>query len=389
MQNLDLPEPSEAEKQHSEKLCQLIKQTIDEAGGWIGFDQYMQQALYAAGLGYYSAGAQKFGEQGDFITAPELSPLFARTLARPVANLLEDIEDSVIIEFGAGSGQLAVDLLGELNDLSRLPQAYWIIELSAELKQRQYEKIKQAHPELLTRVQWLTVLPEKAINAIVIANEVLDAMPVKRFQINHGLCTELGVTVENDDLVLQSRPADAALQQQIKETGINLDAVEYQSEINLYIKPWVTALAQSTNKCAVYLIDYGYPRSEYYSAERSMGTCMGYYRHRTLDAPLWYPGLQDLTAFVDFTAVAESALQSGFDVDGFTSQGIFLLNCGLSEVVEQSVSENDMQRIQLHQQMKSLSLPSEMGERFKVMGLSKGLEQNIPGFEVRDFRYRL
>jgi len=391
MQALDLPEPCADEKTHSDKLSQYIQQSIVDAGGWIDFEQYMQLALYAPGLGYYRAGAQKFGEQGDFITSPEVSPLFAQTLANPLVVLLNKIPDAKIIEFGAGSGKLAADLLLALQALNKLPEQYLIIELSAELQQRQKETLQQKAPQLLERVQWINGFPEKTLNVIVIANEVLDAMPVQRFAINNNEVKVLGVEFKNDAFHLSYRTSGKEFSEKVLALNENFNSVEhsYYSEFNGNISPWIKSISQCINKGAIYLIDYGYPRSEYYSQDRYMGTFLGYYKHRSIDAPLWYPGLQDLTAFVDFTEVAEAAIEHGFDVDGFTSQGNFLINAGLEQVVENSKVENEIQRLQLMQQMKTLSMPGEMGERFKVMGLSKGLDDNIPGFEMRDFRYRL
>jgi len=391
MQSLDLPTPSAAEIEQSEKLLNVIKQEIKNANGWISFEHYMQLALYAPCLGYYSGGAQKFGEQGDFITSPEVSPLFAQTLANPIAKLMADINDAKIIEFGAGSGKMAADLLLALQALNKLPSEYLIIELSAELQHRQKQTIKNKAPDLLARVKWLSKLPENSINAIVIANEVLDAMPIARFALKNKKVEQLGVEVVDEKLQLKYKKADSPLSEKVKSLTINFTSEEhaYCSEINQHIKPWIKSLSQCLTKAAIYIVDYGYPRSEYYADDRHMGTCMGYYRHRSMDAPLWYPGLQDLTAFVDFTEVAEGAIENGFDVDGFTSQGNFLINAGLAEVVEQTKIDNEIQRLQIAQQMKTLSLPGEMGERFKVIGLSKGLTKNIPGFEVRDFRYRL
>jgi len=407
MQPLDLPEPSAEEITHSQKLSELIKQEIVAAGGWINFEQYMQLALYAPGLGYYSGGAQKFGEQGDFITSPEVSPLFAQTLAKPLATLLEKIPDAKIIEFGAGSGKLAADVLLALSSLKRLPDEYLIIELSAELQQRQRQTIKHKAPQLLERVQWLTRLPETPVNGIVIANEVLDAMPVQRFSFRDNKVKLLGVEISEQALQLSYKNADQKITQKVNALSDGLKNAHnnalnntfnnafdnsghsYNSEINCHINPWIKSVSQCIKKGAVYLIDYGYPRSEYYSEDRHMGTFLGYYKHRSMDAPLWYPGLQDLTAFVDFTEVAEAAIENDFDVDGFTSQGNFLINAGLAEIVDGMETTNEVQRLKLAQQMKTLSLPGEMGERFKVLGLSKGLDENIPGFELRDFRYRL
>lgn len=394
MQALNLPQPGDAEIAHSEQLSLRVRQKIRESSGWIPFSQYMQMALYEPGLGYYSAGLQKFGEKGDFITSPELGSLFAKSLARPVAKCIEEIPECHLIEFGAGSGKLAGDLLLALQQAEKLPEAYWIIELSADLQQRQREYLSSLPTDLFDRVKWLNELPEQKINAVVVANEVLDAMPVKRFCQYQNSLSELGVGLESEELVLQYQSANHELSQAIEKSGLELmrDAAQekpYCSEINTHIYPWLNALSQSLNKMAVYIIDYGYPRAEYYSAERSEGTFMGYYQHRAIDTPLWYPGLQDLTAFVDFTALAEAALELGLDVDGFTSQGNFLVNCGLADIVESTHCATEIEKLQLIQQMKTISLPGEMGERFKVLGISRDLKNNIAGFEMRDQRYRL
>jgi len=388
MISLDLPEPSAAEKQHSQRLTDHIQQRIREADGWLSFEQYMQLALYAPGLGYYSGGLQKFGEQGDFITAPEVGSLFARSLARPLAQLLEDIPQGQIMEFGAGSGKLAADLLAALDSAGQLPRRYLIIELSAELRQRQKQTLQQRVPALLPRVEWLDSLPQSPIDGVIIANEVMDAMPVRRFKKAGDRVMELGVEWQQGALRLAYREADQVLRQQVQALPIGGEGV-YCSEINSHIAPWIASLADCIRQGGIYLIDYGYPRTEYYSPERDMGTFIGYYQHRSLDAPLWYPGLQDLTAFVDFSSVAEAAQARGLDVDGYTSQGNFLLNCGLGTIVEQMDFVSEIDHLKIVQQMKTLTLPGEMGERFKVMGLSKGLEKNIPGFEQRDMRYSL
>jgi len=218
-------------------------------------------------------------------------------------------------------------------------------------------------------------------------------MPVKRFVLKQGDLQELGVEVFQQQLQLVYRDAGDALSEKLSRVIAQMPDLnsqgEYQSEVNLNITPWIASIAQCIQQGAVYLIDYGYARREYYSAERVMGTSIGYYRHRAMDAPLWYPGLQDLTAFIDFTEVAEAAIESGLDVDGYTSQGNFLINCGLAKIVEQTAFKTETQRLSILQQMKTLSLPGEMGERFKVMGLSKGLTDNIPGFEMQDLRYSL
>jgi SAM-dependent MidA family methyltransferase len=389
MQRLELPEPNSEEKQHSAQLLTLIRQAVEQAGGWLDFADYMRLALYAPGLGYYSAGLQKFGGQGDFITAPELSPLFAQTLAVPVAQSLARLPQGNIIEFGAGSGKLAAQMLLRLEQLEHVPEQYFIVELSAELRQRQAQTLQQLAPGLADRIHWLETLPEH-IDAVVIANEVLDAMPVRRFSIKDGALQMLGVTNAESGLQLQSRFADADMQKMIEhlqqDIGRPFDEA-YSSEFNPSIQPWLAALDEALDRAAVYLIDYGYPRAEYYLPERVTGTFMGYYRQRAFDDALWYPGLQDMTAFVDFTAVAEAAVQHGFELAGFTSQGNFLMDCGITELLDANRDEQ-MHLLQV-QQLKTLTQNAEMGERFKVMALGRGTELPDTGFRLRDYSYRL
>lgn len=392
MQKLELAEPSMDEKQHSSRLVEVIKQEINQAGGWIDFARYMGLALYAPGLGYYSAGQQKFGEQGDFITAPEISPLFSQAMANPVVNILAAMGGGDVLEFGAGSGAMVAECLYALQQKKYLPERYLIVELSAELRERQKQTIKARVPELIDRVHWLDQLPKEKIKAVVLANEVLDAMPVQRFVIEQGQIKCLGVAIRDGRLVLKSTEADNSLKQQLGHIENNLGrkfSDGYSSEINSNIRPWLQSIADVLQQGAVYLIDYGYPQSEYYLPERTMGTLMCYYQHRAHDDALWFPGLQDITAFVDFTCVAEAAVQSGLEVAGFTSQANFLLDAGLPHLVEQQMQDDVQQQLKLVQQMKTLTLPSEMGERFKVLGLTKNLQQFIPGFAYRDYLQRL
>ncbi|MDQ1362552.1 MAG: hypothetical protein QG652_412 [Pseudomonadota bacterium] len=392
MMKLDLPQPDASAVEHSAQLAALIRNTIAANSGWIDFSQYMQLALYAPGLGYYSAGLQKFGEQGDFMTAPEISSLFAFSLANPVAKLLAEMSQPHVIEFGAGSGRLAADLLLRLEALNILPEKYLIIELSAELQQRQLQMISQQAPHLLHRVIWLQQLPLQPLNGIVLANEVLDAMPVSRFVKQGDKFFPLGVALHENDFVLRSGPFEPVLHQTLQaieeETGVVMSH-GYTSEINLHVQPWLQAVSDMLNQGVAYLIDYGYPRAEYYSAERSMGTLMCHCRHRSFDDAMRFPGLQDITAFVDFTAVAEAAAQAGFDVQGFASQGNFLLDCGLPALLQEKTGTDERRNLQWIQQMKTLTLPSEMGERFKVLGLSKNINITMPGFGMQDLRYRL
>lgn len=392
MMKLDIPEPDAAARDHSAQLAAIIRNNIVARSGWIDFSEYMELALYTPGIGYYTNGSQKFGEHGDFITAPEISPLFAQSLANPVAKILGSLLQPRIIEFGAGSGKLALDLLMQLELLQALPDQYFIVELSAELQQRQSQTILQHAPHLHERVSWLHTLPATPLNAVALANEVLDAMPVTRFVKLNGRFFPLGVVNHGEVFCLEAGTYDDALHQYLvtiqNEIGYEL-CDGYTSEVNMNIYPWLKLLAEVVNKGAVFLVDYGYPRREYYLPERNMGTLMCYFQHRSFDDALRYPGLQDITAFVDFTAVADAALNSGFEVQGYTSQANFLLDCGLPVLFEEKIGTDKRKNMQWAQQLKTLTQPSEMGERFKVMMLTKNIEQNFPGFGLQDMRYRL
>ncbi|MDH5424804.1 MAG: SAM-dependent methyltransferase [Gammaproteobacteria bacterium] len=391
-----LPEPSPEQKTHSLKLQRLIVDGIRENAGRIGFDRYMTQALYQPGLGYYAAGSQKFGATGDFITSPEISPLFAQAIARQLKQVMAELNDPLLIEFGAGSGVLAADLLLELEALQSLPEEYWIVELSADLQQRQQATIEKRCPHLLKQVRWVQQLPETAVNAVVIANEVLDAMPVIGFEKHNGELFERKIAETEGQLHWELTVASEELTATVAEIEASTEQTlpaNYRSEYNPSLLPWLKTLSALVNKGLVLLVDYGYDAKQYYSHERDMGTMMCYYRHRAHDDVFFYPGLQDITAFVDFTAVAEAAFKTGWDVMGYTAQAQFLFGCGLAEIFESkrsALAEDDVrQQLHLSQQVKTLTLPSEMGERFKVMALGKDLEPGLIGFSQADFRSRL
>ncbi len=354
-------------------------------------------ALYQPGLGYYSGGLQKFGQKGDFITAPEVSPLFGQCLARQIAEVLLNFqktsdEKAVVLEFGAGSGVLAVDILLELERLDCLPEQYLIIELSAELKQRQKQILQEKVPHLFARMLWLDRLPEDVKNAVVIANEVLDAMPVECFRIQGNNIESLIIGVENDRLVSRYRTADSKTIDKITTIQQRSEiefSENYCSEYNPAIKGWLSALENKIDKLVILLIDYGYNEKEYYHADRVNGTLMCYYQHRAHEDFLRWPGLQDITAFVNFTDVAYCAVDLDLEVSGYTTQAAFLLANGLSELHAEQVSDDVQQQIKLSQQIKTLTLPSEMGDRFKVMALAKNYEEPLKGFSMLDLRNRL
>jgi SAM-dependent MidA family methyltransferase len=381
-----LPEPDEDAQAHSERLIALIRDEI--ADGQISFARYMELALYAPGLGYYSAGSRKFGESGDFVTAPEISSLFSRTLARQVCEILNSIDGGNVLEAGGGSGIMAADMLAELEQLESLPSQYFILELSADLRQRQKEMLTGRVPHLLSRVQWLDELPTSGFRGVVVANELLDALPVVCFSVEKNGIKERYVTWRDDCFQwVSAEPESAELKEQLEAVAKDLP-VGYESEINLTVNAWIQSIADTLEAGVVLLLDYGFPRNEYYHSERSAGTLMCHYRHRSHDDPFVYPGLQDITAHVDFTAIAESAQASGLDVSGYTSQAYFLLSNGLTELAEANTS-NEREQLFNAQQIRTLTMPNEMGELFKVMALTKNYESALTGFSMLDARHKL
>ena len=384
-----LPEPGEDASAHSRALLETIRRELEQRGGRMPFDRYMELALYAPGLGYYTAGARKFGAAGDFVTAPEVSPLFGCCLARQAQQVLQALGGGDLLEFGAGTGRLAVDILAELERLDCLPERYRIVDLSPDLRARQRATLAAELPHLLDRVVWMDGFPESGFRGVVVANELLDAMPVHRFRIAGAEIREQFVEWSDGHLAgvwdsIQSPGLEAAV------ARLGLRSPEpYESEINLRAVPWLQELSEVLMAGAVLLIDYGYPRSEYYHPQRTAGTLMCHYRHRAHADPLLYPGLQDITAHVDFTALAEAGQAAGLALGGFTTQTHFLLACGLDRMVADS-DPNDVQaHLTLVQGVKRLTLPSEMGERFKVLALSRGLDAPLLGFAGRDLCDRL
>ncbi len=382
-----LPEPSADALKHSERLISQIRDEIDANGGSISFKRYMEMALYEPGLGYYVTGTHKLGAQGDFVTAPEISPLFSRCVANQCAEIIRKV-GGCVLEFGAGSGIMATDILLELEQQNQLPEKYYILDLSPDLIQRQQQKIQKHAPHLLEGVEWLSSMPAE-FNGIIIANEVLDAMPVTVFTQHEDSVFEHHVIFENNSLYEQLNPADEKLKQQVLNLNIPGDATPYTSELNQNIEAWLKTLSNSLKTGVILLVDYGYPRSEYYLPERNKGTLICHYQHLVNEAPLHYPGLQDITASVDFTAVAEAADSAGLKVAGFTAQAGFLANAGLEKYFMQALDNNPDDQYKLAQQVRILSLPSEMGERFKFIALCKNYEAELLGYSALDQRYRL
>ena len=380
-----LPPPSPEQLAHSTAVADAIRSEIAAQGGWIPFSRYMEIALYAPGLGYYSAGLQKFGAGGDFVTAPEISPLFGQTLARQVAQVLR-LSGGEVLELGAGTGKLAVQLLSELQRLDILPQRYLILEVSAHLRAVQQETVeRELPPELATRVEWLEALPEVFIGCMV-GNEVLDALPVQVVALREeGLC-ERGVTVQDEGFVWRECPADEVLTELFQAKPLPYGMV---TEMCPALPGLVASLAEIIQQGAILFIDYGFPRREYYHPQRTGGTLMCHYRHHAHDDPLLFPGLQDITAHVDFTAVAEAAVAHGLQVLGYTTQAQFLINAGITEVLSRTSPADTAAYLPRAAEAQKLLSPAEMGELFKVIALGKGIADPLGGFARGDKRHTL
>ena len=371
-----LPAPEPEDLAVSLALRQQICSAIDAANGQLPFSDYMQLCLYSPGLGYYSAGKEKFGAAGDFITAPDISPLFAAALARHCVDALQQTENGIVLEFGAGNGQLATDLLTQFVELECLPSRYCILETSPSLAEAQQQTIFARHPDLTDRVVWLDSLPA-SFQGVVIANEVCDAMPVHRLEFTSQGCFELAVTDDGDNLRWCHRRLPIQLQafaDQIQQ--LNQGARPYVTEVPLVASAWLNSLAETLQQGAVFIIDYGYPASEYYLPERDQGTLRCYYQHQAHDNPLILHGLQDITTHVNFSALTETALSADLDVSGFHYQKDFLLAGGLAELAsEQMASSQDVfTQMKMAAALKRLLLPGQMGESFKVLSLSRDIE---------------
>ncbi len=380
---MNLPTPAQEALQASDALTAHIRDEIAACGGWIGFDRFMTLALYTPGLGYYSGGAHKFGAAGDFVTAPELTPVFAQTLAAQAAQVL-DLSAPHVVEVGAGSGRLAADLLLELEQRNCLPDSYRILDLSGELRARQRTTIEQRAPHLLERVAWLDKLPEH-FNGLVLANELLDALPVHLTvwgtDTDPQAVLERGVAWRDGTLIWEDRPAAGRLLEQARQIGEECALPPaYLSEINLAAMDWTASWAPILGRGALLLLDYGFPRHEFYHPQRDAGTLMCHYRHHAHPDPFVLPGLQDITAHVDFTAIVEAGHGAGFDLLGYTTQCAFLLNCGLPDVLARIPADDTARYLPQAQAVQKLISPAEMGDLFKVMALGKGIEEALIGF---------
>ncbi len=375
-------------QQHSDQLKQLMIAEIAERGGWISFAGFMQRCLYQPGLGYYSAGSHKLGQGGDFTTAPETTPLFAYALVNHIVDAAAQIPRFELLEFGAGSGRLAVDILTRLAQLGQLPDRYLVVETSADLQQRQQALITQEIPKLAPRVQWLTALPTDFCG-IMLANEVCDAMPVHLLRLTKDRVQERGVSVDNDQFCWQDRPPGSEVLAAKAETIPRPREGEYLTEVSLAAPEWLSSVASTITQGAIFIIDYGYPFAEYYRPERRQGTLRCYYRQQAHDNPLILPGLQDITAHVDFTSLAEAALEAGLTVAGFHEQGDFLLAGGIAEIAAGIEQEADTLTWLKHSSaIKQLLMPGAMGHQFKVLSLTRNMA-TLPRLSLHDRRYQL
>ncbi|MCK8515395.1 SAM-dependent methyltransferase [Methylonatrum kenyense] len=378
------PTPDDSAAAHSERLCKTLADALAENGNWMSFRDWMEHVLYSPGLGYYSAGATRFGAAGDFVTAPEVSPLFGRTLARQCGDSLAACAGDTILELGPGRGMLARDILRAMQQDETLPARYLMLDRSGTLREEQAQTLSVLPDEVRARVQWLDRLPDSPINGLILANEVLDALPVERFRREASGVQQLGVRRAGDSFGEACRAAPARLAAQVEQLEDDLGRrlePGYVSELCPDLRPWISALSTSLQRGLMLFIDYGYTRSAYYHPERRMGTLRCHYRHRAHDDWLLLPGLQDLTASVDFTAVALAADAAGLDVLGYAPQSHFLMASGLTELLACRPPSSSSQ-VALTQQAKALMLPSEMGERFQALALGRNFPAPVPGFQL-------
>lgn len=365
----ELPSPEPQALAASRALLERIGAELGAAGNWISFARYMELALHEPGLGYYAGGARKFGAGGDFVTAPELSPLFGRTLARQLAQILQP--GDAVLEFGAGSGVLAASVLEEIS----VP--YFMLETSAELRQRQEQLLGD-------RVQWLDRLPRN-FRGVVLANEVVDAMPVHALAWTQAGILERGVCANEGQLAWSDRAASGAVFAAAKDIAVEIPrSGRYESELALFARAWLRSLGRFLERGAILVIDYGFPAREYFHPQRSMGTLACHYRHRVHGDPFFLPGLQDITAHVDFSALARAAEDAGLEVIGYANQMQFLVNCGITELLEQEDPSNPKRYLPAAAAAQKLLSPTEMGELFKVLAVGKGVPGVLSGFREGD-----
>ena len=386
----DLPTPDDASLNHSSIVLEELVKKTNANGGWINFADFMQFILYEPGLGYYSSGTRKLAVGGDFTTAPEISNLFGVCLAECIIKILQSCPKQMILEIGAGSGQLAFDILTHLDSQGFIPDQYYILELSADLKDRQQRLLAKLPNNLLEKVIWLDSLPENLITGVILGNEVLDAMPCRRFRIQDEDIYEIGISYTNQRLIEQDKLADEIIKDFVNKIERELSrkfANGFVSEIRPDYRHWFSTISSSLVSGAIVFIDYGCSREEYYSADRSTGTLVCHYQNTAHYDPLFLPGVQDLSAWVDFSLVADVGLEHGFKIDSYTSHRDFLLSAGILEFVDQISDQN--QKFKINHAVKQLLLPSQMGDTFKFMLLSKSCMIEESFMEARDFRYLL
>ena len=382
--NPNWTQPDAFASRHSVAVARYLRRQIEDAGGVLPFDQYMDMALYAPGLGYYATGTRKFGQEGDFVTAPEIGPLFGRCLAHEVGLVLETIDDACLLEFGAGSGALAQSLIEALSADGRLPSRYCILEISPDLRERQRQRLEPLAEHHGFKIEWLEQLPDEPLQGVILANEVVDAFAVTRFCVIQGRPWRAGISIDGDgfawewidDLDPDSGAAKIVQQYELVEG--------YISEVCPRAQAWIHALGVSLQRGLALVIDYGFPAREYYLPERSQGTLRCHYQHRAHNDPLILPGIQDVTCHVNFSALAEAGRTAGFDVLGYTSQESYLLALGLLDLATPQPDDDENVMLSRAAEVKQLILPSQMGEAFKVMALGKNIEQALAGFKLRD-----
>jgi SAM-dependent MidA family methyltransferase len=374
-----LPSPSPEAAAHSRLVAERLAAVIADEGDWIPFSRYMELALYAPKLGYYAAGSRKFGAQGDFITAPEISPMFAKCLSLQARQVLRQTGGH-ILELGPGSGALAADLFGELKAQGAAPAKYLMLEVSPDLRDRQRKLVSERFPQDFDRFTWLDQLPEK-IRGVVIANEVLDVVPFSLVHRTGGEILERGVIVTNAGFAWDDQPIPDGELKRRAAAVFPLGDYDYLTEIGLAAEALVRTIATRLEAGVAFFIDYGFPDREYYHPQRSMGTLRCHYRHRFHGDPFFMPGLQDITAHVDFSAMARAAEQGNAELFGFTTQAYFLISCGLAVLVSEGDPNMTLSRLKATSAVHRLISPSEMGELFKVLGFGKGFEGPLLGFQ--------
>ncbi|HUJ00522.1 MAG TPA: SAM-dependent methyltransferase [Usitatibacter sp.] len=374
-----LPAPSTEAAAHSRLVGEYIASEILDSSGWIPFSRFMELALYAPGLGYYAAGSRKFGAEGDFVTAPEISPMFTKCLSLQARQVLQAVGGD-ILEIGPGSGVLAADLFAELRALGAAPKNYFLLEVSPDLRERQHALLAERLPEDLGRFTWLDSLPVQ-FRGVVLANEVLDVVPFSLVHRHDGEFLERGVILTDAGFAWEDQAlADGELRRRAAAAFPPGD-YDYLSELGLAAEALVRTVATFLEAGVALFIDYGFPQREFYHPQRSMGTLRCHYRHRFHGDPFFLPGLQDITAHVDFSAMAQAGEQGGAEVYGFTTQAHFLISCGLAVMVSQADPEATLSRLKKTSAIHRLIDPSEMGELFKVLALGKGMGAPLLGFQ--------